>query len=144
MGGSTGSRAGGEAVFSQGARRAWTLSPRTLLGVAVAALAVASSSTACAARGPVDPGAEDGRIGEEVRQIAAEVEGLEIDELGVEIRDGVVVLTGIQPSSEAVADLLEQVTRIRGVREVVNRIRVIRRPVGARPSPTPASPATAR
>lgn len=88
--------------------------------------------TACAARAPVDPQALDQRIALEVRTIAADVEQLEIDELDVRVQDGVVVLAGVQSSWEAVSELLDRVTRLQGVREVDNRIRVIRqRPLTA-------------
>lgn len=96
------------------------------LAATLAALAMLVGATSCAARGPVDAAAGDRRIGDEIREIAADVEGLDPGDLGVESRDGVVILTGVQSSWEAVSELLERVTRVRGVREVVNRIRVIR------------------
>lgn len=101
------------------------------LATVIVALVVAGVGTGCATRGPVDAGAEDRRIDAEVREIAAGVGGLDVEDLSVETRDGVVILSGVQSSWEAVSELLERISRVRGVLEVDNRIRVIRE---ARPS----------
>jgi hypothetical protein len=82
----------------------------------------------CAARhgAPVDPLAEDRRITVEVLRIIAENDELVAEDLRVETRDGVVVISGVQPDLEGIGRLLERAARVRGVTEVVNRIRILR------------------
>ena len=82
----------------------------------------------CAARNgaPVDPLAEDRRITVEVLRIIAENDELVAEDLRVETRDGVVVISGVQPDLEGIGRLLQRASRVRGVTEVVNRIRILR------------------
>ena len=82
----------------------------------------------CAARhgAPVDPLAEDRRITVEVLRIIAENDELVAEDLRVETRDGVVVISGVQPDLEGIGRLLQRASRVRGVTEVVNRIRILR------------------
>ena len=99
-------------------------------GPCVAAILVVSAAlaTGCAVRvGPDgEPLSEDQRITAEVIRIVEDVEGIVGDDLRVETRDGVVVLSGVQPALEPVSALLRRTSRVRGVVEVVNRIRIIR------------------
>ena len=94
----------------------------------------------CATRGGVDgnPVSEDQRITAEVLRILEEDDDMVSADLRVETRDGVVVLSGVQSSLEQVREMLKKVSRVRGVREVVNRVRIVRgRPlktVGHQPS----------
>jgi osmotically-inducible protein OsmY len=106
----------------------------------VAALVLASIGAACAARSPEanDPFAQDERITTEVRRILDEDEDIVAEDLLVETRGGVVVISGVQSELEAVRDMLQRVARVRGVTEVVNRIRIIRAVRQAGSSP-PAS-----
>ncbi len=96
----------------------------------MAAILVVSAAlaTGCAVRvGPDgEPLSEDQRITAEVIRIVEDVEGIVGDDLRVETRDGVVVLSGVQPALEPVSALLRRTSRVRGVVEVVNRIRIIR------------------
>jgi len=82
----------------------------------------------CAARhgAPVDPLAEDRRITVEVLRIIAENDELVAEDLRVETRDGVVVISGVQPDLEGIGRLLQRASRVPGVTEVVNRIRILR------------------
>ncbi len=99
-------------------------------GPCVAAILVVSAAlaTGCAVRvGPDgEPLSEDQRITAEVIRIVEDVEGIVGDDLRVETRDGVVVLSGVQPALEPVSALLRRTSRVRGVVEVVNRIRILR------------------
>ena len=104
-------------------------SVRRLHAPLAAILVVAAAlSTACAARvGPDgEPLSEDQRITAEVIRIAEDEEGIVRADLRVETRDGVVVLSGVQTALEPVGALLRRTSRVRGVVEVVNRIRIIR------------------
>jgi len=98
----------------------------------VVAIAVLCALTgACAARSGLetDPEARDLRITAEVLRIIGELDDDDVvvaEDVRVETTDGVVVLSGVQPSLEAVGAILQRVARIRGVAEVVNRIRVVR------------------
>ncbi len=96
----------------------------------MAAILVVSAAlaTGCAVRvGPDgEPLSEDQRITAEVIRIVEDVEGIVGDDLRVETRDGVVVLSGVQPALEPVSALLRRTSRVRGVVEVVNRIRILR------------------
>lgn len=83
--------------------------------------------SACAARGPIgsDPAEVDAWITREVLRVLAEEDEVVIEDLRVETGDGVVVLFGVQPSTEAVAAALNRAARVRGVRQVINQIRVV-------------------
>lgn len=93
------------------------------------ALVVALSAGGCAARSGVDsdPRSQDQRITEEVLRIIGDKAGIVGEDLQVETRDGVVVISGVQPGGAPVGELLMRITRVRGVTEVVNRIRILRR-----------------
>lgn len=80
----------------------------------------------CASRGGLetDPMSEDERISAEVLRVLADDDEIVAEDLRVETRDGVVVVTGIQPSLDHVRRVLGRVSRVRGVKQVVNRIRV--------------------
>ena len=101
-------------------------------GPCVAAILVVSAAlaTGCAVRvGPDgEPLSEDQRITADVIRIAEDEEGIVSADLRVETRDGVVVLSGVQPALEPVSALLRRASRVRGVVEIVNRIRIIREP----------------
>ena len=94
----------------------------------------------CATRGGVDgnPVSEDQRITAEVLRILEEDDDIDSADVRVETRDGVVVLSGVQSTLEQVRKMLKKVSRVRGVREVVNRVRIVSgRPlstVGSQPS----------
>jgi len=99
---------------------------------AALALLLPLLAAGCAARAG-DTGAapsEDERITAEVMRILADEEDIVAADLEVETRAGVVVLTGVQEEPEAVRELLQRVARVRGVSEVVNRIRIVRGEVG--------------
>ena len=85
-------------------------------------------ATSCAVRvGPDgEPLSEDQRITAEVIRIVEDEEGIVSADLRVETRDGVVVFSGLQPALEPVSALLRRASQVRGVVEVVNRIRIIR------------------
>jgi osmotically-inducible protein OsmY len=106
------------------------------LGLIAATVALVLLAGGCAARrgGPVDPLAEDRRITAEVLEIIAENDDLVAEDLHVETRDGVVVISGVQPDLEGVGRLLERAARVRGVTEVVNRIRILRGDIPALPN----------
>ena len=89
---------------------------------------VAALATACAARVGPDgaPLSEDQRITAAVIRIVEDVEGIVAADVRVETRDGVVVLSGVQAALDPVSALLHRASRVRGVVEVVNRIRIIR------------------
>lgn len=89
------------------------------------------ASIGCSVRRPPDgatPAEIDAWITEEVRSRLAASEDVTAADLDVETRDGVVVLSGIQSSLEEVRHALEIAGRVRGVRQVVNRIHVMRPP----------------
>jgi len=97
---------------------------RSLLGIV---LLLAPLQTGCAARtGEIDGVSEDQRITAEVQRILVEDEHIVAEDLEVETSAGVVVITGVQTDLEAVSELLSRVARVRGVAEVVNRIRILR------------------
>lgn len=100
----------------------------TVRGPAVLIALVLLYGTACASRAPGvgEPLSEDERILAEVERIFADEEGIVAEDLEVEIDAGVVVITGVQPELEPVRRMLRRVARIRGVVEVVNRIRILR------------------
>lgn len=102
-------------------------SARGLSRVAILVVS-ATMATGCAARvGPDgEPLSGDQRITAEVISIVEDEEGIVSDDLRVETRDGVVVVSGVQSELEPVSALLRRISRVRGVVEVVNRIRIIR------------------
>ncbi len=81
----------------------------------------------CAAHGGVDGNSvsEDQRITAEVLRILEEDDDIDSADVRVETRDGVVVLSGVQSTLEQVRKMLKKVSRVRGVREVVNRVRIV-------------------
>lgn len=103
------------------------------------ALPVALLAGACAGRsgGVGEPLSEQERITAEVWRIIADQEGLVAEDLDVETDGGVVVISGVQPELEPVSDLLRRVARVRGVTEVVNRIRIVRGRGAGRPRGSP-------
>lgn len=100
----------------------------TLRGPAVLFALVLLFGTACASRAPGvgEPLSEDERIIAEVERIFADEEGIVAEDLEVEVDAGVVVITGVQRELEPVRRMLRRVARMRGVIEVVNRIRIVR------------------
>ncbi len=92
------------------------------------ALVVALAAAGCAARSAVDsePVSQDQRITEEVLRILGDEEGIVGEDLQVEVRDGVVVISGVQAEGAPVGEVLMRIARVRGVTEVVNRIRILR------------------
>jgi osmotically-inducible protein OsmY len=94
---------------------------------AVLVVAICLLSPACASRGPVgeDQAAIDEWISAEVRRLLEEEQKVVVADLRIETRDGILVLSGVQPSLEAVAIALDRASRVRGVLQVVNRIRVV-------------------
>ena len=96
-------------------------------GAGAILVAVGLLSVACASRGPVgeDPAAIDEWINAEVRRVLGEESEVVVEDLRIETRDGILVLSGVQPSLEAVAKALDRASRVRGVLQVVNRIRVV-------------------
>jgi hypothetical protein len=81
----------------------------------------------CASTGPSgeDQATIDAWISAEVRRVLAEEEDVVVDDLQIETRDGIVTLSGVQPSLEAVAKALDRTARVRGVLQVINQIRVV-------------------
>ncbi|MGD8328920.1 MAG: BON domain-containing protein [Acidobacteriota bacterium] len=98
---------------------------RHLVLLALPAVLLAS---ACAGRsgGVGEPLSEQERITAEVWRIIADQDGLVVGDLEVQTDGGVVVISGVQPELGPVSDLLRRVARVRGVTEVVNRIRIAR------------------
>ena len=47
-------------------------------------------------------------------------------DLRVESRQGVVIVSGVQESVEHLGELFRSIARVRGVEEVVNRVRILR------------------
>ena len=70
--------------------------------------------------------AEDQRITAEVIRIIEDEKGIITADLRVETREGVVVLYGVQSELESISAVLRRISRVRGVVEVINRIRIIR------------------
>ena len=70
--------------------------------------------------------AEDQRITAEVTRIIEDEKGIITADLRIEIREGVVVLYGVQSELESISAVLRRISRVRGVVEVINRIRIIR------------------
>lgn len=95
---------------------------------ALVTLLAAFLCAGCAARaGPQgEPLSEDERIAADVRGILRDEEGIVSEDIEVEVRAGVVVLSGVQPALEPVSEALQRISRVRGVLEVVNRIRIQR------------------
>ncbi len=91
-------------------------------------LVVAFVAGGCAARSAVgsDPRSQDQRITEEVLRIISEKNDMVGEDLQVETRDGVVVISGVQPEDAPLGELLLRIGRVRGVTEVVNRVRILR------------------
>jgi len=106
-------------------------SSATCYGVLVVAACLLS--LACASRGPVgeDQATIDAWISAEVRRVLEEEPEVVAGDLRVETRDGILVLSGVQPSLEAVAKALDRASRVRGVLQVVNQIRVIEGRLGS-------------
>jgi len=97
------------------------------MGHVVLVIAAGLLLLACAARGPVgeDQATIDAWISAEVQRVLKEEPEVVLEDLRVETHDGVVVLSGVQPSLEAVAKALDRAARVRGVLQVVNQIRVV-------------------
>ena len=96
----------------------------SLASLALVTLGLAGAG--CATHGGVstDPVSEDQRITSEVTRVVGEIDDVVMEDLRVETRDGVVVVSGVQPSLEVVREILRRAARVRGVSEVVNRIRI--------------------
>ncbi len=97
-------------------------------GQFLAVVFVLGLATGCAG-GPdieTEPGSVDLRITEEVMRVIEEEEDLVAEDITVSTTDGVVTLSGVQQEGAPISDLLRRVTRIRGVTEVVNQIRILR------------------
>ena len=92
------------------------------------ALAVSLAAGGCAARSALDaePLSPDERITAEVLRIIAEEEEVVGEDLHIETRDGVVVISGVQPEGAPLGELLRRISRVRDVAEVVNRVRILR------------------
>lgn len=88
---------------------------------------VAVISLGCASTSGPPPSAEltDEWISAEVWRLLDESEEVDADGVRVEAHDGVVVLSGTQSSVEQVREALRLAVRVRGVRQVVNHLRVI-------------------
>jgi osmotically-inducible protein OsmY len=99
-------------------RQSWTLLP------VIVALAGVSG---CVSTGPVgeDQATIDEWISAEIRRVLGEESKVVIADLRIETHDGIVTLSGVQPSLEAVSKALERTARVRGVEQVINRIRVV-------------------
>ncbi len=97
------------------------------LGHVVIVLVVGVLSMACASTGPVgeDQATIDAWIDSEVRRVLAEESEVVVGDLRIETRDGILVLSGVQTSFDAVSKALELASRVRGVLQVVNQIRVV-------------------
>lgn len=99
----------------------------------VSTLVVALTTSAvlmagCVARASLEERlvAEDQRITAEVIRIIEDEKGIITADLRVETREGVVVLYGVQSELESISAVLRRISRVRGVVEVINRIRIIR------------------
>lgn len=97
------------------------------MGRVALVLAAAVLSLACASRGPVgeDQATIDSWISAEVRRVLEEESEVVVGDLRIETRDGILVLSGVQPSLEAVSKALDRASRVPGVVQVVNQIRVV-------------------
>lgn len=82
----------------------------------------------CAARASFEERlvAEDQRITAEVIRIIEDEKGIIAADLRVETKEGVVVLYGVQSEMESISAVLRRISRVRGVVEIINRIRIIR------------------
>ena len=111
------------------------LATRTAISVMLTAM-ICLATSSCAARGPVgsDQVTIDEWITAEVRRVLAEDSRVDAEEISVETRDGVVVLSGIQSSLENVRRALQLAQRVPRVRQVVNQIRVVPRQAVAFPA----------
>ncbi|HJO30672.1 MAG TPA: BON domain-containing protein [Acidobacteriota bacterium] len=69
---------------------------------------------------------EDRRITAEIIRIIEDEKGIIAADLRVETKEGIVVLYGVQSEMESISAVLLRISRVRGVVEVINRIRVIR------------------
>ena len=94
----------------------------------VALTASAVLMAGCVARASLEERlvAEDERITAEVIRIIEDEKGIITADLSVETREGVVVLYGVQSELESISAVLRRISRVRGVVEVINRIRIIR------------------
>ena len=97
------------------------------IGHAALVLLLGALTLACASTGPAgkDQASIDAWIDAEVRRVLGEEPDVVVGDLRIETREGIVVLSGVQPSLEAVSKALERASRVRGVLQVVNRIRVV-------------------
>ena len=107
--------------------RCWSAGNK-VFGLVIVGLAVALAGAGCAARSAPggEPLSEDQRITAEVVRILAEEEDIVNEDLEVETHNGVVVVSGVQADLEAVSEVLRRIARVKGVTEVVNRIRILR------------------
>lgn len=81
---------------------------------------------ACArSKGPaVDPDA-DRAISAEIMRLIGDDERLSGEDIRVETSDGVVILSGVVASTEEVRRTIRLASRVSGVRQVVNRLRIV-------------------
>lgn len=91
------------------------------------ALVALSALAACASTGsPVPLGGDaDEWISAEVRRVLQRDDRIDASTLRVETRDGVVVLSGVASTLDQVRRALRLAGRVRGVEQIVNRIRVL-------------------
>lgn len=97
---------------------------------AVAAVVLPGLAVACASMGGGRPEgmSEDAWITEQVRASLVRDSQVEAGKIEVETREGVVFLSGLQRTFEQVRRALERAAAVRGVRQVVNQIRVLEEP----------------
>lgn len=96
---------------------------RILIPLLLVFLAVAGCSARVAP--DTEPQSEDERIAAAVLRALRDDDEIVFEDLRVETLDGIVTLSGVQPSLEQVQRVIERVSRVAGVRLIVNRIRVI-------------------
>ena len=97
-----------------------------LAGVVLAAVGlIVSISCAGTSFRPPSLGLTDDWISAEVLRRLTENEQVDADSIRVETRDRIVVLSGVQEGLDQVRAALQVAARVRGVRQVVNHLRVV-------------------
>ncbi len=91
----------------------------SIVGVLVGA------ASACATIHPHLAPIDDDQIRVEIHQALQEDERIDAQTISVESRQGVVILAGVVASVDEVRRALRHAGRVRGVQQVVNRLRVV-------------------
>ncbi len=84
-----------------------------------------SAASACATIHPHLAPIDDDQIRVEIHDALQQDDRIDAETISVESRDGVVILAGVAASVDEVRRALRHAGRVRGVQQVVNRLRVI-------------------